>query len=72
MNNEAVRQLEAEFVALVRDNDLLTENIIGFAIDVHRQLGPGLLEFAYGRMLVLRAEAGWPRISTTNLVAGCL
>jgi GxxExxY protein len=30
-----------------RENDLLTERIIGFAIEVHRQLGPGLLESAY-------------------------
>lgn len=28
------------------ENDLLTEKIIGFAIEVHRQLGPGLLESA--------------------------
>jgi GxxExxY protein len=28
-------------------NDLLTEKVIGFAIEVHRQLGPGLLESAY-------------------------
>ena len=28
-------------------NDLLTQRIIGFAIEVHRQLGPGLLESAY-------------------------
>ena len=29
------------------ENDLLTERVIGLAIDVHRQLGPGLLESAY-------------------------
>jgi GxxExxY protein len=29
-----------------RENDVLTERIIGFAIEVHRQLGPGLLESA--------------------------
>jgi GxxExxY protein len=29
----------------------LTERIIGFAIDVHRQLGPGLLESAYEECL---------------------
>jgi len=33
------------------DNDLLTEKIIGFAIEVHRQLGPGLLESAYEECL---------------------
>ena len=31
--------------------DLLTERIIGFGIDVHRALGPGLLESAYEECL---------------------
>jgi len=31
--------------------DPLTEKIIGFAIDVHRVLGPGLLESAYEECL---------------------
>ncbi len=31
--------------------DSLTEKIIGFAIDVHRTLGPGLLESAYEECL---------------------
>jgi hypothetical protein len=34
-------------VTTARENDLLTERIIGFAIEVHRYLGPGLLESAY-------------------------
>ena len=29
------------------ENDTLTEQIIGAAIQVHRELGPGLLESAY-------------------------
>jgi len=29
------------------ENDPLTEKIIGFAIGIHRDLGPGLLESAY-------------------------
>ena len=33
------------------DNDLLTQRIIGFAIEVHRHLGPGLLESAYEECL---------------------
>jgi GxxExxY protein len=32
-------------------NDRLTEKIIGFAIEVHRHLGPGLLESAYEECL---------------------
>jgi GxxExxY protein len=51
VNNEAVRQREAEFVAMPHHNDLLTEKVIGFAIEVHRQLGPGLLESAYEECL---------------------
>ena len=35
-----------------RGNDPLTTNIIGAAIDVHRALGPGLLESAYEACLV--------------------
>ena len=33
------------------ENDPLTEKIIGFAIDIHRNLGPGLLESAYEECL---------------------
>ena len=38
-------------MATPRENDVLTEKIIGFAIEVHRQLGPGLLESAYEECL---------------------
>jgi GxxExxY protein len=39
--------------------DLLTERIIGAAIEVHRQLGPGLLESIYEECLCLElADAG--------------
>jgi GxxExxY protein len=41
------------------ENDRLTENVIGLAIEVHRQLGPGLLESAYEECLCLELqEAG--------------
>src|SRR5437763_3619726 len=33
------------------ENDQLTEQIIGFAIEVHRHLGPGLLESTYEECL---------------------
>src|ERR1700757_3436674 len=33
------------------ENDRLTEKVIGLAIEVHRQLGPGLLESAYEECL---------------------
>ena len=38
-------------MAASQDNDLFTEKIIGFAIEVHRHLGPGLLESAYEECL---------------------
>jgi GxxExxY protein len=34
-----------------RQHDLLTQRVIGFAIEVHRQLGPGPLESAYEECL---------------------
>ncbi|GAA4037487.1 GxxExxY protein [Flavobacterium cheonhonense] len=34
------------------ETDLLTEKIIGLAIEVHRHLGPGLLESAYKECLL--------------------
>ena len=39
--------------------DALTERVIGSAIEVHRELGPGLLESAYEECLALElADAG--------------
>jgi hypothetical protein len=40
-----------------RETDPLTGNIIGAAIDVHRALGPGLLESAYEACLVYELRA---------------
>jgi len=42
------------------DINKLTEGIIGCAIEVHRQLGPGLLEGSYESALCIELEdAGW-------------
>ncbi len=38
-------------MATPQERDALTEKVIGFAIEVHRQLGPGLLESAYEECL---------------------
>ncbi|MBV8121354.1 MAG: GxxExxY protein [Alphaproteobacteria bacterium] len=38
-------------MASLHENDPLTEKFIGFAIEVDRQLGPGLLESAYEECL---------------------
>jgi GxxExxY protein len=45
---------------MVREIDSITEGIIGDAIAVHRELGPGLLESAYEVCLhALLARRGW-------------
>jgi len=41
---------------LEEQRDQLTERIIGSAIDVHRELGPGLLESAYEECLCLELK----------------
>ena len=38
------------------DNDPLTDKVIGLAIEVHRQLGPGLLESAYEACLAYELQ----------------
>ena len=40
----------------MQDRDPLTEQIIGAAIEVHRHLGPGLLESAYEDCLALELD----------------
>jgi GxxExxY protein len=40
------------------ENDPLTEKIIGAAIEVHRELGPGLLESAYEECLCHELHPG--------------
>jgi GxxExxY protein len=46
---------------MVRDTDELSRSIIGFSIEVHRQLGPGLLESAYEECLCFELRhAGIP------------
>ena len=48
--------------------DLLTEKVIGFGIDVHRALGPGLLESAYEECICYElAQAGFKFTRQTHL-----
>ena len=47
-------------------NDILTERIIGCAMEVHRKLGPGYLESVYEKALVI--ELGVQGISCRNQV----
>ena len=43
-------------MGIAYENDPLTEKIIGFAISIHRDLGPGLLESAYEECLCYEIE----------------
>src|SRR5438105_11836347 len=45
-DNERAAQMVTSY-----ERDVLTDQIIGFAIEVHRHLGPGLLESAYEECL---------------------
>ncbi len=46
---------------MAESRDSLSEQIIGFAIEVHRGLGPGLLESAYEECLCFELKnAGLP------------
>jgi GxxExxY protein len=47
MNKNRLTAEHTEITELVKDVNQLTETVIGCAIEVHRALGPGLLESAY-------------------------
>jgi GxxExxY protein len=47
MNKNQLTAEHTEITELVKDVSQLTETVIGCAIEVHRALGPGLLESAY-------------------------
>ena len=52
----------------MRDIDDLTYNIIGAAIEVHRQMGPGLLESVYQECLAVEMAArGIPFVREQSL-----
>jgi GxxExxY protein len=48
--------------------DALTEKIIGCAIEVHRTLGPGLLESVYRECLILELENNGLRVDSEKRV----
>ena len=50
------------------DVDALTEKIIGCAIEVHRTLGPGLLESVYRECLILELERKGLRVDSEKYV----
>jgi hypothetical protein len=52
-----------------QENDSLTGEIIGAAIEVHKKLGPGLLESAYGKCLAYELRL---RKLSCYLISKCL
>jgi len=59
-NLRGVLQDESTAVAPVKETNALkqlTEKIIGCAIEVHRQLGPGLLERSYEAALCIELQS---------------
>jgi len=48
--------------------DAITSRIIGAAIEVHRELGPGLLEATYSQCLCLELSLGELRFSSQELL----
>ena len=67
MNSRLFTTTEPTEITEREETDSLTHNIIGAAIEVHRGLGPGLLESAYEVCLVyelrlrrLKAESQKP------------
>ena len=54
--------------ALLKENDLLTEKVIGAAIKIHRTLGPGFLENIYHRALAHElSKEGVPYVSEARM-----
>ena len=49
--------------------ELLTERVIGCAIEVHRRLGPGLLESIYSDCLIIELELSSIRYQREHRVA---
>lgn len=56
----------------VCEPDLLTSKIIGAAIDVHRVLGPGLLESAYEACLIYELRLRGLKVERKNPYLSCI
>lgn len=53
MNHQAHEEHKGEFSPLPPETEKLIHNVIGAAIAVHRQLGPGFLETVYQRAMAV-------------------
>jgi GxxExxY protein len=57
LNHEEHREHEGEKRAVLAKSDALSGRVLGCAIEVHRQLGPGLLESAYRTCLAYELQS---------------
>lgn len=53
----------------MKDIDAITADVLDVALRLHRELGPGLLESVYERLLALRLEALGYRVVTQHLIS---
>src|SRR5689334_22117751 len=54
--------------AMNPDDDALTEKIIGCALQVHRELGPGFLESVYEEAMAIAMEAAGLRFERQAMI----
>jgi GxxExxY protein len=57
LNHEEHREHEGEKRSVLAASDVLSSRVLGCAIEVHRQLGPGLLESAYRTCLAYELQS---------------
>src|SRR5580698_11513947 len=57
IGHRATESQSKDMLEFPDNKDPLTERIIGCAIEVHRELGPGLLEASYEAALAIEFEA---------------
>jgi GxxExxY protein len=64
----AVRASASHMTNRLEEVEALTEKIIGCAIEVHRTLGPGLLESVYRECMIIEIQARQLRIESERQV----
>ena len=54
------------------ETDLLTQKVIGCAIEVHKTLGPGLLESSYEQCLMYELNQAGVIVKKSGFITYCL